>query len=135
MALVIFNQGKALIVEAIINKTAPQNLILRLFQNNYTPLAGDTEAQLTEASFTGYAAITLTGSSWGAASVANPAVASFAQQTFTSSADQATQNLYGYYVTQAASGKAVWAERFSDAPWPISFNGDLAKVTPRFQES
>ena len=37
MSLVLVNQGEIIMLEALVNKTAPQNLVLRLFQNNVTP--------------------------------------------------------------------------------------------------
>lgn len=130
MSLVVCNQGEVLALKALLNHTAGQNLVLRLFKSNTTPGETDTEATFTEADFTGYSAITLTGSSWTVNEGA-PSDASYAQQTFTSSANQTTQNAYGYYLTQLTSGKLVYAERFTDAPYPITNNGDAIKVTPR----
>ncbi|HWP59545.1 MAG TPA: hypothetical protein VNL14_16755 [Candidatus Acidoferrales bacterium] len=129
-ALLVPNQGEQIALEALVNKTAPQNLVLRLFKNNVTPAEGDTEANYTEADFTGYSAITLTGANWTVTTGA-PSEASYAQQTFSSSANQAAQNIYGYYLTQVTSGKLVWAERFTDGPYPIANNGDQIKVTPK----
>lgn len=127
MALVFPNVGENLVLEALVNKTAPQNLVLRLFQNNITPGESDTAGTYTEATFTGYSAITLTGASWVSASEGSIA---FAQQTFSSSAAQTTQNIYGYYLTQTSSGILMYAERFSDGPYPVTNNGDQIKVTP-----
>ncbi len=129
MTLVVCNQGEGLALEAILNKTAGQNLVLKLFKNNITPGETDTEGSYTEADFTGYSAPTLTGSSWTVTPGA-PSSAAYAQQTFTSSADQASQSVYGYYLVQASSGKSIWAERFSDGPYAIANNGDAIKITP-----
>ncbi len=112
----------------VTNNTAPQNLVLKLYKNNYTPVAGSTEANFTEADFTGYASITLAGATW-AFTQASPSYAQYPQQTFTSSADQTTQNIYGYYIVQVTSGKIMAAELFA-APYPISNNGDTIKITP-----
>lgn len=132
MALLMPNQGEVLTLEAIVNKTAGQNLVLKLFKSNTTPGDSDTEATYTEADFTGYSSITLTGANWTVTGGA-PSEAAYAQQTFTSSATQTTQNIYGYYLVQVTSGKLVWAERFSDGPYPITNNGDIIKVTPKIQ--
>lgn len=129
MALLVPNTGEVIALEALVNKTAPQNLVLRLYENNYTPTEADTAASYTEATFTGYSALTLTGSSWGAASPGAPSSIAYAQQTFTSSASQ-SKLVYGYYLTQASSGTLVYAERFSDGPYAITNNGDQVKVTP-----
>ena len=132
MALVLVDQAENIVLEAIVNKTAPQNLILKLFKSNTTPGETDTEATYTEADFTGYSNITLTGSSWGTASSSTIA---YAKQTFTSSAGSQNQAVYGYYIVQATSGKLMWAERFSDGPYNIANNGDKIEVTPTISAS
>ena len=129
MAGVLVNQGEEISLAALLNKTAPQDLDLCLFKNDYTPVEGSIETNLTAADFTGYAVIQLTAASWTITPGA-PTQASYAQQTFTSSADQTLQNIYGYYLKQRTSGKLVWAERFTDAPYAISNNGDQIKITP-----
>ena len=129
MALVVPNQGETIALEALVAKTAGQNLILKLFKSNTTLTEAITEASLTEADFTGYAAITLTAASWSA-TAADPSHIDYAQQTFTSSAGSQSQAVYGYFLVQVTSGKLVWAETFSDGPYTIVNNGDLIKVTP-----
>jgi hypothetical protein len=132
MALVFFNQGESIALSLLVNKTGTytqRNLILRLFKSNTTPSETDTEATYTEADFTGYSAITLTGTSWSLTPGA-PSNVAYAQQTFTSSAGSQSQNVYGYYYTQATDGFAPCAERFSDGPYGIVNNGDAIKVTP-----
>lgn len=130
MAGVLVNQGEDIFLKAGVNKTAGQNLILKLYKNNVTPAESDVEGGYTEATFTGYSAVTLTGASWTATPGA-PSQVTYAQQSFTSSADQTTESIYGYFLVQASSGLLVAAERFSDGPYPISFNGDIIKVTPK----
>lgn len=129
MALLVPNDGEEDALSYYVNKTAPQNLVLRLFKSNTTPAESDTATTYTEADFTGYASATLTGASWTVTPGA-PTSATYAQQTFTSSANQASQSVYGYYLTRATSGKIAYAERFSDGPYAISNNGDAIRVTP-----
>jgi hypothetical protein len=126
MALNVPNTGENIALEALVNKTAPQNLVLRLFKNNITPSDTDTAGTYTEATFPGYSAITLTGASWGAASAGT---ISYAQQTFTCSGT-ATDDIYGYYTTQATSGTLVYSERDGSAPFAIRNSGDNIKITP-----
>ena len=133
MAGVLVNQGEVIMLEAAVNKLAGQNLVLRLFKNNYTPVEADTEAAYTEADFTGYAAITLAGATW-ATTVGAPSDVTYPEQTFTSSANQAAQSIYGYYLTQVTSGKLVAAERFSNGPYTMQNNGDALKVTPKITQ-
>src|SRR5262245_61795745 len=126
------NGSKAVILANALNKTAPQNLTLRLFKNNVTPADADNvnASGYTEANFTGYAAIPLTAASWSI-STADPAVAAYAQQTFTSTADQTSMAIYGYYITRA-DATLFCAERFSDGPYNVLSNGQTIKVTPNF---
>jgi len=129
MAILIPNGGEDFALQYFVNKASPQNLVLCLFKSNTTPAETDTIGTYTEATFTGYASITLTGASWTATPGA-PSQVSYAQQTFTSSADQTTENIYGYYYKRVTGGELMGAERFSDAPWAITNNGDTAKITP-----
>lgn len=129
MALLVTNEGEVIALKALLNHTAGQNLVLKLFKSNTTPAEADTAGTYTEADFTGYSAVTLTGSSWTVTPGA-PSSASYAQQTFTSSADQSAQNVYGYFLVQTSSGTLVYAERFTGAPFVIQNNGDNIKVTP-----
>lgn len=129
MTLLVPNNGEGDALSYFVNKSTPENLVLRLFKSNTTPGETDTAGSYTEADFTGYAAITLTGASWTVTEGA-PSNAAYAQQTFTSSAGSQSQNVYGYYLTRASSGRIAYAERFSDGPYTIVNNGDQIKVTP-----
>lgn len=120
--------GENIALEAIVNKTAPQNLVLRLYSNNITPSDTDTAGTYTEATFAGYAAITLTGASWNAAAAGS--ITYSAQQTFTRSSTGTTENIYGYYCTQLASGVLVYSERDASAPFAVTNSGDNIKLTP-----
>ena len=128
MALNFPNTGENIALEALVNKTAPQNLVLRLYSNNITPSDTDTAGTYTEATFAGYSAITLTGASWGAASAGTITYGS--QQTFTRSTTGTAENIYGYYVTQATSGTLVYSERDGAAPFAVTNAGDAIKITP-----
>lgn len=132
MALLMVDQGEGIALEYIVNKDSPEDLVLRLFKNDKTPADADDEGDYTEADFTGYSSITLTGSSWTVTPGA-PSQASYAQQTFASTADQSQQLIYGYYLTRLTGGELMWAERFTDGPYAIANNGDQIKVTPKLQ--
>lgn len=127
MALNVPDVGENKMVEMVVNKTAPENPVLKLYSNNITPSDTDTAATYTEATFAGYSAITLTGASWGAGS---GGVTTFAQQTFTRSSTGATENIYGYFVTQVTSGVLLWSERDGAAPAAMTNAGDNIKLTP-----
>lgn len=128
MALVVPNQGEQIALEALVGKTAGQNLVLRLYTNDVTPGETNTETTYTEASGNGYAAKTLTAANWTFTAGA-PSNVAYAEQTFTFTG--ALGNVYGYYFTQVTSGLLVWAERFTGAPFAIANNGDQIKITPQ----
>jgi hypothetical protein len=132
MALNFPDVGENLALEMIVNKATPQNLVLKLFESNTTPAESDTAGTYTEATFTGYSAINLTGASWNAASGGSIAYGS--QQTFTSSAVQ-SKSVYGYYVIQVTSGTLLYSERDGAAPFSITQNGDTVKLTPTITAS
>ena len=136
MTLRIPNVGEGNMLEIVVNKTAAEDLVLRLFTSNTTPADTDTTATYTQASFTGYTAKTLAGSSW-TVTPGDPSEASYAQQTFTSSASQTAQTVYGYYVIQSSSTELMWSERFTDGPYVVTNNGDEIRVTPKltFQDT
>jgi hypothetical protein len=110
----------------MVNKTAPENLVLKLYSNNITPSDTDTAATYTECTFTGYAAINLVGATWGAAAAESIA---YPQQTFTCSG-AGSENCYGYFVVQVTSTVLIWSERGSGVPFVITTVGDNVKVTP-----
>ncbi len=129
MTLLVPNAGEEDTLEALVNKTAATDLVLKLFKSNTTPAETDVAGDYTEADFTGYSSITLTGANWVITPGA-PSNAAYAQQTFESSADQAAQSIYGYFMVRATTGVLAWAEVFPAGPYPISNNGDSIKVTP-----
>jgi len=133
MALLVPNAGEGLMLEHIVGKTAIENVTLKLFKNDYTPVEGSIAGSFTEADFTGYAAKTnLTGASWNI-TTGDPSYADFAEQTFTSTAGSQNQPVYGYFIVGNTSATILWAERFSDGPYTIVNNGDAIKITPRIE--
>jgi hypothetical protein len=127
MALNVPDVGENKALEAIVNKTAPETLILRLYVNNITPSDTDTLATFTQATFSGYAQISLTPATWGAAAAG--VITYSAQQTFTCSG-AATDDVYGYFVIQTTSTVLMWAERDASAPFAVRNSGDAIKITP-----
>lgn len=123
--LVIPNAGE----EAFLDLILASGYTLHLFKNDATISESTVVGDLTEADFTGYSSIALTGGSW-VTTPADPSTGTYAQQTFTSSADQTPQVIYGYYVTLTAGGALRWVEKF-DGSVTVQFDTDYIKVTPR----
>jgi len=129
MAGLMVGNGETVSLSYLTNKTAAsQNLVMKLYQNNHTPVIGDAVGAYTEATFTGYAAATLTGASW-TISGTNPASATYAQQSFSSTANQSAQTIYGYFVIRTTAADLICAELFA-TPIVIQFNGDTINITP-----
>jgi hypothetical protein len=112
------------------------NYTLRLYKND--PVSGAMNegvidafinTSFTEADFTGYAAINLTGGSWTTVP-GDPCIGLYAQQSFTSSANQTAQTIYGYTVNRTSDNRLEWFEHF-DVPSVVEFNGDQINVQPR----
>lgn len=128
MALRIPNSAEALLLEYVVNKTAPQDLVLRLFQNDFFPTDTTVLGDITQATFTGYSPVTLTGSNW-VSTPGDPSNVAYSQQSFTSTASLQNQTIYGYYLTRLSGGELVVVERFATS-YTIQNNGDTVKVTP-----
>ena len=133
MALLVPNVGEAKMLGYIVNNaTGMVNPTLRLFSNNQTPTSTQTIADYTEATFTGYAAVIQTGSSWtitaGDGSTGFSKATTNSASTFTCSGTT-SQSVYGYYV-DANTSTLLWAERFSDGPYTIANVGDKVIITP-----
>jgi hypothetical protein len=109
------------------------NLKLRLFQSNTTPTTSSVIGDFTECTFAGYAAVSLTG--WATPIVAAHDATMLADlKTFTRTSTGASQNIYGYYVTDNATTFLLWAERDPLAPIVVTNNGDSYTVTPSLSE-
>jgi len=127
MVLLIPDAAEVRMLGNIVNKTAPENLVLKLYTNNITPAETDTAATYTEATGFGYAAINLTGATWVVTSGA-PSNATYPEQVWTFTG--ALGNVYGYYLIEVTSTIIKWAERATSAPINIQTNGSQIKVTP-----
>lgn len=102
--------------------------VLHLFKSNTTPVAATVIGDFTEADFAGYAAATLDLSATITTNGGGAAQLVAAAATFTRSSTGTSQNVYGWYITQA--GNLICAHRFSDAPVVLTNSGDALTVTP-----
>jgi len=133
MAIVLPNAAEVIALRAIIND---EELDVRIFQNDITPDDDTVLADFTEADFIGYAPAMLISEDFSTTpgTAGNPAVSLYNfVVSFTSTASQASQNCYGYYVVGRTSGDLRWCERFTDAPYNIVNNNDSFGLTPRIE--
>lgn len=131
-AMVFPDSGENIALEALTNKTAPQNLVLKLFKNNVTPDENSTAATFQEATFPGYAPITLAGADW--ASAAGGSIQTSAQKSWTCSG-ASIDDIYGYFIVQEVSGTLVCAKRDDNAPLAVRNSGDIVRITPTITAS
>ena len=107
----------------ILNASQPEDLLLKLFENDVTPASGDTEASYIEP--WQYSPRILTGIDWSI----DDARAAASAQSF--EFQDYRGKVFGYFIVTANSGKLMWAERFSDGPYRIQNKGDKITVAAR----
>ncbi len=102
---------------------------IQLFQNNHTFVFGDVKANLTVATFTGYAGVSPsyasnpTITSPGATMVTNPAV-------FTVSGTAVSNTIYGWYALSNQTGtECSMGGTFAGGPFTMNVIGQTITVT------
>jgi hypothetical protein len=131
MSLVVPDLGEVRLLNYIVNKVSPTNLVLHLYTNSVT-LSTETfsTGSFTEATATGYSAVTLTGAGWNATTTAGVSASLYDNGiTFSFSVGQDVQ---GYYVTDT-SNNILWAEEFPGAPFQLPVGGGDIAVRPQVQ--
>jgi hypothetical protein len=98
--------------------------ILHLFKNNVTPSEATVLADLTEATFPGYAAASI---DFTDATISGPVLNVYTLSppgiTFTRAAGAGGEDVYGYYVTDHLNAQLLWAQRDPAAPVDLSVVG------------
>jgi hypothetical protein len=133
MPLVVPDEGERRLLEIIVGKStlAAGELILHLYVNQ-VDLSNEsfTVSSFTEASASGYSAITLEGANWTADTQAGvSAIVYDSNVTFTFNVGQ---DVYGYYVTNN-SNQILWAEEFPGAPFALPSTGGEISIRPQVQ--
>lgn len=102
-----------------------------LYKNNFTPSNGSVIGDVMPADFSGYAGLqNLT--SWASVTWIDPRASStHGDVVWTHSGGATANDIYGYYVVDAA-GNLAWAERNASAPVTISAAGQTYTVTPKY---
>lgn len=136
--IVIPNASAATLLQIVLNKDAAEELDIKVYKNDVTPTYATALADFTEADFTGYAAVQLDSANYTVtvgAGDGDPATGAYAAVAFTSTADQTSQDCYGYYVVRRTTGDLLFCERFSDGPYSITNNGDGFNISQNIQLS
>lgn len=126
MSLLVPNEGEAAILNRLLNGGSFP-LTLGLFKNNLTPTDANVFADVTAASFTGYASVVLADGSWTVTPGA-PTIATYAPQTFVCSLAGVAETEYGYYLYRGTT--LYWIERFPSSRL-VSVAGAAIIVNPR----
>lgn len=131
MAGIVPDASELTMLQHVLNYAAPQNQVLRLFTNNVTPDQSYTAASFTEASGGGYAAKSITGTSWVISTDgSNKGSAAYAAQTWTfTGALSGSAVIYGWYLVEVTSGLLLACERITNSFQPGT-NGDQLIITP-----
>jgi len=126
MTLIYMDAVEPQSLDAIAVFTFP-NAILHLYKNNYTPVDTSVLGNFIEANFSGYNFVT---TAMGAAvEIGGKATSTdAAARLFTHNGGGTANSIYGYYVTDFAITKVVWAERFA-APISMSAVPDQISIT------
>lgn len=131
MALVVPDEGERRLLEYIVNKASPTDVVIHLYINSVDLTTETfTAASFTEANASGYASETLTGANWTVATDGGVSTAVY-NSTITF-LFEAGQSVYGYYITDT-SGNILWAEQFPGAPFNLPVAGGEIAVRPQVQ--
>ena len=117
------NVGEKKMLEIVAGLSTPQNLVLHLFKNDITPASTMVLADYTEATFTGYAPVTLSSANWTIAE-AYQATATYSSSGVTFACSGTTnEKVYGFYLSEANTSELMWSERFkgSDLSGPVHY--------------
>lgn len=137
MPLILSDVGADEFLKTYFNNSRPgggNNLAIRLFVNDISPVDTHVTADFTEAVGGGYVSKALLNGSWTVNPVLDPSEAVYSEQTWVfTGALSGGASIYGYYVLDAGN-TLIWAERFSQSFTPSS-NGDTLKIMPKFQMS
>ncbi len=128
MAIFIPNVGENKMLEYILGKASAGTVTLKLYTNNYDPIATSVASSFTECTIAGYAAKSIATSDWGSVSTNGSGKA---QSVVTPSDFSFTGSgtVYGYYVVDSA-GVLLFAEKFPAARTIAS--GDNMSLTVTF---
>lgn len=137
MALVVPDTAEVVMLRYIVNHMSQDGGVgpsggqraLRLFTNDITPDDDTVIGDLTQATESGYAPVTLTGSNWSFGEVGGEQTASHPARTLTFSTGV---TVFGYYVTTTeVTPKLLWVERWTDGPYEVPSGGGEIRVTPQ----
>lgn len=135
MNMVVPKVGTTLMLAdlAFVYSQSGQRLVYRLFKNDLTPDADTVIGDLTEADFSGYAAVTINTWDYGGVTIdgsGRSQVLATSNATFTHNGGATDNDCYGYYVTHPGGGLYL-VQRFDSPPIVMDGSGLFITVVPR----
>ena len=108
MALTVPDVGENTMLDMILKDASPNAQELHLY-SAISPAISETTvvANFTEATFTGYALITLVRATWNAAS---GGTSTYPQQSWSPTS---SETIIGYWVEEVTGGEVMWVEPFT----------------------
>jgi hypothetical protein len=116
MLMVIPNEGKAYWLDTALGVSPPEDLIVRLYNNNYTPVDASTAVSFSNATFAGSGPFTVLSTDWApSAIVADVAEAEATPHPQWTHGGGAAELVYGWYALTSITGLVACAQRFDAA--------------------
>lgn len=129
--IIVPNEGKTKLLDWALKGGSHEDYKLDLFTSNTTVGNASTAADFTIASFTGYAQVSITTTSWNAATIVSNqgnSTNTGSPWAFTASATPGSPvTCYGWIMRGATSGKIIFGANFSTSR-VIAANGDSISV-------
>ena len=109
---------------------------LALFKSLFSPSKGFNPALITECDFSGYAKINISAG-WIAAVIDGDGngAALNTLRTFTKTGATSNPNVYGFFYIGTDDVTVLWAQLFTDGPYPMTVDGDIIRITPKIVSS
>lgn len=110
------------------------DVLVHLYVNNVTPAKSTVLADLTEATFDGYANVNVLAAGWTAPYVnaaGNGEMSTLAQAAFNATGTTTSEMAFGYYVTDNPATVLLFAEKFAVAVPMGAVVGQHLGVIPR----
>lgn len=129
--IVFSKEGSRYGLAVYVGLRQPQDLVLRLYCNDYWPSIDSTVNDFTESKGFGYAPIVMSGSKWRVENGphAPRLTHDLVRWTFTGMAGKH----YGWFATLGFDGPQVMGERFTgkETPYEILVSGDHIEIDPK----
>jgi hypothetical protein len=134
MTYILPSEGRRSILNASFRVGTPENLLLKLYSNDYDVALASSSADFVEVVGGGYSAQVLDRSHWGPAVTVND-VSTITYDPAVTFVFTNAIKVVGYYVVGATTGTLWWAERLYPSDGRLFYIGDHLQVIPKFEQA